>query len=63
MACSVLSRFSADPWSDVIAQAEAVEADVVLVDRAFAERAPVRGRAPVDPAFTLAVVGLGGATA
>ncbi|MGS0687435.1 cation:proton antiporter domain-containing protein [Nakamurella sp. GG22] len=58
VACSVLSRFSTDPWSDVIAQAAAVEADVVVVDREFADREPA-DRAPVDPEFTLAVVGLG----
>ncbi len=59
VACSVLTRFSTDPWADVVAQAEAVEADVVLVDRGFADRQPP-GAAPAAPAFTLAVARLAG---
>ncbi len=69
VACSVLTRFSADPWADVIAQAQAVEADVVLVDRSFLERWSVDVDAvgaqhkgtpmPADPPFTLAVARLG----
>jgi len=60
VACSVLTRFSADPWSDLAAQAEAVEADVVLVDRAFQDQLSGGSGAPVDPAYTLAVARLGG---
>src|SRR6478609_7979690 len=37
-AVSVLTRFSGDPWADVVAQAKAVEANVVLVDRAFIDQ-------------------------
>ena len=40
VACSVLTRFSSDPWTDVAAQAAAVEANVVLVDSVFAEDQP-----------------------
>jgi Kef-type K+ transport system membrane component KefB len=59
VACSVLTRFSSDPWTDVVAQAGSVEANVVLVDRSFADD-PANGTgAPTDPAFTLAVVRLG----
>ncbi len=57
MACSVLTRFSADPWTDVVAQAAAVEANVVLVERAFADQQSV-GAAPADPTFTLVVARL-----
>jgi hypothetical protein len=58
VACSVLTRFTSDPWSDIIAQAGAVEADVVLIDRAFVDRQPA-GSIPADPAFTLAIARLG----
>ncbi len=44
-AVSVLTRFSGDPWADVVAQAKAVEANVVLVDRAFVEQPGVHDRA------------------
>ena len=57
---SVLTRFSADPWVDVMAQAEAVEADVVLVDADFA-REHEGVHAATDRPFTLAVVRLGAA--
>ena len=55
---SVLTRFSADPWADLMAQAEAVEADVVVVDADFA-RAHEGSRPNADTPFTLAVVRLG----
>ncbi len=59
--CSVLTRFSIDPWADVLAQAAGVEADVVLVSGTFVEQLR-RDRAaepPVDPTFTLCVTDLG----
>jgi len=61
VACSVLSRFTVDPWTDVLAQATGVEADVVLVSGAFVETMHrERGQdTPADPAFTLAVAHLG----
>ena len=54
--CSVLTRFSMDPWADVLAQATSVEADVVLVSASFVRSA---GEPPQDPAFTLATAELG----
>jgi hypothetical protein len=57
--CSVLTRFTADPWSDLVAQAVAVEADVVLVDRQFVNQPSGVSTLPVDPAFTLAIADLG----
>jgi hypothetical protein len=57
VACSVLTRFSSDPWTDVAAQAAAVEANVVLVDSVFAEDQP--DAADVDHPYTLAVARLG----
>jgi hypothetical protein len=61
VAVSVLTRFSADPWTDLLAQAATVEADVVLVDKAFADQQPGSAIGP-DHAFTLAVVRLGAST-
>jgi Kef-type K+ transport system membrane component KefB len=61
IACSVLTRFSRDPWTDLVSQAVAVEADVVLVDRTLFDKQPA-GRSPdVEHAFSLAVVRLGAA--
>jgi len=57
--CSVLTRFSSDPWSDVVAQANTVEANVVLVDRVFAELQPAGSKVSADHAFTLAIARLG----
>jgi hypothetical protein len=54
--CSVLTRFSVDPWADVAAQAASVNAAVVLVGDSFASSA---GPAPADAAFTLAVAHVG----
>ena len=59
--CSVLTRFTSDPWSDLVAQAIAVEADVVLVDRLFVDQPSGGSLPPVDPVFTLAIAHLGGA--
>jgi len=60
-ACSVLTRFTSDPWADLVAQADAVEANVVLVDQHWlaihAEPAVAGGIA--DQRFTLAVAQLG----
>jgi hypothetical protein len=50
--CSVLSRFSVDPWADVAAQAASVNAAVVLVADSFVAAG---GPAPADAAFSLAV--------
>lgn len=55
---SVLTRFSADPWADVVSQATAVEANVVLVDHTFLER-PGASSPPTDPGFTLVIARLG----
>ena len=55
---SVLTRFSSDPWSDVVAQAEAVEANVVLIDSEFA-KAHAGTELMADRPFTLALVRLG----
>jgi len=57
-AVSVLTRFSGDPWADVVAQAKAVEANVVLVDRAFIDQ-PGSTTVPADPEFTLVLARLG----
>jgi len=57
--CSVLTRFTSDPWSDLVAQAVAVEADVVLVDRLFVDQSSGGSGVPVDPAFTLLTAHLG----
>jgi Kef-type K+ transport system membrane component KefB len=57
--CSVLTRFTSDPWSDLVAQAIAVEADVVVVDRLFVDQSSGGSGVPVDPAFTLATAHLG----
>ena len=57
--CSVLTRFTSDPGSDLVAQAIAVEADVVAVDRLFVDQSAGGSGVPVDPAFTLATVHLG----
>ena len=58
VACSVLTRFSNDPWTDLLAQAAAVEADVVLVDAGFVDRQPP-GTDTRQATFTLAAVRLG----
>jgi Kef-type K+ transport system membrane component KefB len=54
--CSVLTRFSVDPWADVAAQAAGVEAAVVLVADTFLTS---DGQPPTDLSFTLAVAHLG----
>ncbi len=56
--CSVLTRFTADPWADLLAQAAGAEADVVLVSGTFvgAMRRERGDEPPTDTAFTLAVV-------
>ncbi|HEY5881840.1 MAG TPA: cation:proton antiporter, partial [Nakamurella sp.] len=54
---TVLTRFSVDPWADVLAQAASVEADVVLVAASFVRS--TEAEPPKDPAFTLAVADLG----
>ncbi|HEY7814812.1 MAG TPA: cation:proton antiporter, partial [Nakamurella sp.] len=57
VASTVLTRFSVDPWADLIAQAAGVEADVVLVTDSFVGSAGAVP--PEDPAFTLAIARLG----
>lgn len=54
---SVLARFTSDPWTDLLAQAEAVEADVVVVSEQWAA-----GHLPdgaLDLPFTLVTARLG----
>jgi len=60
-ACSVLTRFTADPWADLLAQAEAVEANVVLVDQRWlaVHAEPAVAGGALDQRFTLAVADLG----
>ena len=60
-ACSVLTRFTSDPWADLLAQAEAVEANVVLVDQRWLalHAEPAVGGGAVDRRFTLAITQLG----
>ena len=58
-AVSVLTRFSADPWTDLLTQATTVEADVVLVDKAFADQRPAGSATGSDHRFSVAVVRLG----
>ena len=52
VAARVLTRFSGDPWADLLAQAAGVEANVVLVDRLLRGR-PLSTGPRRDPAFTL----------
>jgi hypothetical protein len=54
---TVLTRFSTDPWVDVLAQAASVEADVVLVAGTFVRSAGAEP--PADALFTLAIAHLG----
>lgn len=54
---TVLTRFSTDPWADLLAQAASAQADVVLVTDTFV--ASTGSGRPQDPAFTLAVAQLG----
>ena len=62
MPCSVLTRFSARPLEPTSSpRQQAVEADVVLVDRAFVDQPAGSTTMPTDPAFTLAIARLGGA--
>jgi len=59
-ACSVLTRFTSDPWADLLAQADAVEANVVLVDQHWlAIHAEPAAGGIADQRFTLAVAQLG----
>ena len=54
--CTVLTRFSVDPWADLAAQAAGVSAAVLLVADSFVASA---GQPPVDAEFTLAVAHVG----
>lgn len=54
--CSVLTRFSVDPWADVAAQAASVNAAVVLIGDTFLAAS---GSAPAETAFTVAVAHVG----
>ena len=59
-ACSVLTRFTSDPWADLVAQADAVEAKLVLVDQHWlAIHAEPAAGGIADQRFTLAVAQLG----
>ena len=52
----MLTRFSTEPWADLLAQAAGVEADVVVVTDSFVRS--TEAGPPADPAFTLTIAQL-----